>query len=108
MVDGAIRLRIGFGETWHSPDMNGPDSGWRRRAGCVGGQKNTVIALRALPERCLVLLDEGRDPRLIGRVNLQKLDADPCTVVIAAENRSTADLAQSGQFEPQAQRPATG
>ena len=62
----------------------------------------------ALAERCLVLLDEGRDPRLIGRVNLQKLDADPCTVVIAAENRSTADLAQSGQLEPQAQRPANG
>ncbi len=68
-----------------------------------------------------MLFDEGRDPRLIGRVNVQKLNADPCTFEKAADNRSTADFAQGSdsirtvgckssafgpQLEPQAQRPA--
>ncbi len=44
-------------------------------------------------ELCLVLFDEGRDSRSIGRVNVQKLNADPRTLEIAAENRSTADRA---------------
>ncbi len=55
-----------------------------------------------------MLFDEGRDSRSIGRVNVQKLNADPCTLKIATENRSTADRAQSGQIELQAQRPANG
>ena len=59
-------------------------------------------------EPCLVLFDEDRDSRSIGRVNVQKLNADPCTLKIATENRSTADRAQSGQIELQAQRPANG
>ena len=59
-------------------------------------------------EPCLVLFDEDRDSRSIGRVNVQKLNADPSTLKIATENRSTADRAQSGQIELQAQRPANG
>ena len=55
-----------------------------------------------------MLFDEGRDPRPIGRVDVHKLNADPTTLETAADNRATADFAQSGQLEPQVQRPANG
>ena len=55
-----------------------------------------------------MLLDEGRDPGPIGRVDVHELNADSTILETSADNRSTADLAQSGQLEPQAERPAHG
>ena len=55
-----------------------------------------------------MFFDEGRDPRPIGLVDVHELNADPTIFETAADNRSTADLAHSGQLEPQPERPAHG
>ena len=52
--------------------------------------------------------DEGRDQGPVGPVDIQKLNPDPTAFEMAADYGPTADPAESGQLEPQAQGLANG